>query len=128
MNREALERMGADELDAYAKALGVSLRGAKDPAQKRRAIETRRERRASMTVLGVDVEIPIKRAHDKRVSDLLSGTRTDDDMERAFRLLVGDEQFAAIEAACTEDDGLVDVEAFAYAVAAVLGNADLKNF
>ena len=55
MNREALERMGADELDAYAKALGVSLRGAKDPAQKRRAIETRRERRASMTVLGVDV-------------------------------------------------------------------------
>lgn len=128
MKREALESMSAAELDAYAKLLGVSVRGAKGAEQKRRVIESRRGRSARMAVLGVDIEVPIRRAHDKRVSDLLSGGRTDEDMVEAFRLLVGDEQFAAVEEACTEDDGLVDVEAFAFAVASVLGNGDLKNF
>lgn len=128
MKREALESMDEAELDAYARLLGVSTKGAKGAGQKRRVIESRRGRSARMTVLGVDIEVPVKRAHDKRVSDLLSGGRTDEDMVEAFRLLVGDAQFAAIEEACTEDDGLVDVEAFAFAVASVLGSADLKNF
>lgn len=128
MNREAMDRMSAGELDAYAKVLGIDLRGAKGAKRKAEVIASRRERRAEIRVLGMDLEVPIRRAHDKRVTDLLSGSRSDADMVEALVLLLGEEQFEAVEAACTEDDGVFDVEAFAYAAATVLGSPDLKNF
>lgn len=128
MNREAMENMSAGELDAYARVLGIDLRGTRGAQHKMEAITRRRERRAEIRVLGMDLEVPIRRAHDKRVNDLLSGRRSDADMVEALRLLLGEEQFEAVEAACTEDDGVFDVEAFAYAAATVLGSPDLKNF
>lgn len=128
MNREAMAMMSAKELDAYAKVLGIDLRGAKGAKRKAEVIAARRERCAEMTVLGIELEIPIRRAHDKRVSDLLGGNRTDADMVEALGLLLGEEQFEAIEAACTEEDGVFDVEAFAYAAAAIIGSPELKNF
>lgn len=128
MNREAMERMSAGELDAYARVLGIDLRGAKGSQRKIEVITRRRERCAEIRVLGLDLEVPVRRAHDRRVNELLSGSRTDADMVEALGLLLGEEQFEAVEAACTEDDGVFDVEAFAYAAATVLGSPDLKNF
>ncbi len=128
MNREAMERMSAGELDAYARVLGIDLRGAKGSQRKIEVITRRRERCAEIRVLGLDLEVPVRRAHDRRVNELLSGGRTDADMVEALGLLLGEEQFEALEAACTEEDGVFDVEAFAFAAATVLGSPDLKNF
>lgn len=128
MNSRALETMGEAELDAYAKVLGIDSSKVKGAGRKMGLIKERRSRCAEMTVLGIDIEVPIRMAHDKRVSDLLAGEHSDAEMLEAVRLLIGDDQLSAIEGACTEDDGVFDMDAFAYAVAAIITNPALKNF
>lgn len=129
MNREQMRRMSASELDAYAKVMGFSVRGAKTVEQKASLIEERRGRAAELTVLGVNLSIPIKRLRDKRVTDLLAKEgRTDDETERVIRTIVGDEAWDALVDAATEEDGTVDNDALGYAVVAILTSRELKNF
>lgn len=129
MNREQMLRMSPAELDGYARAMGFSVRGAKTAEQKAALIEERRGRVAEVTLLGVTVSVPIKRLHDKRVTDLLAkGDRTDEETERVARMIVGDEQWEAVVAAATEDDGTVDNDALGYAIVALLTSRDLKNY
>ena len=129
MNSEQMRRMSASELDAYAKTMGFSVRGAKTAEQKAALIESRRGRVAELTLLGVHVSVPIKRLRDRRVTDLLSkDAPTDADTELMARLIVGDEAWDALVAAATEDDGTVDNDALGYAIAALLTSRELKNF
>ena len=129
MNSEQMRRMSAAELDAYAKTMGFSVRGAKTAEQKAALIEERRGRSVELTLLGVPVSVPVKRLRDKRVTDLLArADRTDEDTERMARLVVGDEAWDSLVAATTEDDGTVDNDALGYAVASILTSRELKNF
>lgn len=128
MNPEYLKRMGADELDAYAEALGFSARAAKTADAKRALIERRRERGVDVTALGVELHIPMKAAHDLRVTRLIeSPTRTDADVEEAFRILLGSEQMDELAAAATDEDGTIDAVALAMAYNSVLTSEELKN-
>lgn len=129
MNAEYMERMSAKELDEYGEALGIEMRPAKSKADKIALIGRRRERSATVRALGIDFEVPVKRAHDKRVSELLGRDgRTDAETEEAMRLLLGDEQMEELAAACTEPDGTVDVNALGLAYVRILTSGELKNF
>lgn len=129
MNKEYMARMSAAELDEYAKMLGIVASPAKTAAAKAKLIEKRRERAASLRMLGIDLEIPIKRAHDKRVSDLMAKPNlTDLEVEEVMRLLLGDEQMDELARACTDDDGTVDTDAFGLAFTKIITSSELKNF
>ena len=129
MNPEYMARMGAKELEAYAQAMGFSTAAGKDAAAKVEIINGKRERKADMTVLGVDLSVPIKRAHDKRVNDLLNKRgRTDADVMEAFRILLGEDQMAELTKAATDEDGTYDEVAMAFAFNQILSNKQLKNF
>ena len=129
MNPEYMERMGASELDEYAKSCGINITRLKDKQLKINAINERRERIATVRALGIDFEIPIKRVHDKRLSDLLNNPNaSDEDMTHAMVLLLGQEQFDELVSACTEDDGTVDVNAMGVAYVRIISSDNLKNF
>lgn len=129
MNSEYMERMSALELDEYAKSCGINIARFKDKHAKINAINERRERTATVRALGIDFEIPIKRVHDKRLSDLLNNPNaSDEDMTRAMILLLGQEQFDELVSACTEDDGTVDVNAMGVAYVRIISSDNLKNF
>lgn len=127
MNQKNLEMMDAGELEAYAQVMGFSAKAGKGPDGKRDIIRKRRERVASITVLGVDLDVEVKRLRDKRVVELINA-HDDESLEKGMRMLLGDEQYAQVAEACVEDDGTVDVDAMAYAVIAITGNRELKNF
>lgn len=121
--------MSVDELDGYAKALGIDVRAGKTAEEKAKIISERRGRVATVTVLGMQLDVPVKRAHDKRVSELLDKDgRTTEDIDEAFRIILGDEQLDALRLATTDDDGTVDEAALSYAYNAILGSDELKNF
>lgn len=128
MNTDYMRKMSADELEAYAKHMGFTLAAGKTIEDKIAIIEAKRSREAGMTLLGVPVSVPIKRLHDKRVTDLLAKKRTDEETMRMFRLIVGDESCDKVVDAATEDDGTVDNDALGYAIATLVMNKDLKNF
>lgn len=121
--------MSASELDAYARVMGFSVRGAKTAEQKAALIEERRAHVAEITLLGVPVSVPVKRLHDKRVTDLASmEDRSDEETVRMARLIVGDEAWDAIVAAATEEDGTVDNDALGYAISELVYSPKLKNY
>lgn len=129
MNREHMLRMSPAELDAYARTMGFSVRGAKTAEQKAALIEERRAHEAEISVLGVTVTVPVKRMRDKRVTDLLSKEgRTDEETERMMRMVVGDESWDEIVRAATEEDGTVDNDAIAHAIVSVVTSRELKNY
>lgn len=129
MNRECMERMSASELDEYAKSCGIEVSHARDKKDKLRIISERRERVASVRALGIDFEIPVKRVHDKRLTDLLGKhDMTDEDMTEAMVMMLGREQFDELVAACTDDDGTVDVNAMGVAYVRIVTSSELKNF
>lgn len=121
--------MGVGELDGYAKALGIDVRAGRTAEEKAKIISERRGRVATVTVLGMQLNVPVKRAHDKRVSALLAKDgRTMADVDEAFRIMLGDEQMEAVRLASTDEDGTVDEAALSYAYNAILGSDELKNF
>lgn len=123
-----MERMGAEELRQYATLLGVEPSAAKTKDDLIGLIERRREKRATVSALGLDLEIPMKRASDKRVSDLLQKAgRTDEETDEAMRLLLGDEQHDALVEAATDEDGTVDSVALGVAFVKVMTSDELKN-
>lgn len=129
MNLNTLYGMTADELDEYAKVLGFSAKACKTAADKAAMIERRRSRTATVSVLGMDFDILIKRAHDKRVSDAMARVGSSDGAaEEALALLLGDEQMADLVEACTDDDGTVDVDAMGLAYVKIVTSDELKNF
>lgn len=42
--------------------------------------------------------------------------------------MLGDEQMTELERACTDEDGTVDIDAMALAVAKIITSQELKNF
>lgn len=121
--------MSEAELDEYARVLGVKLGKLRGQAAKVDAICKRRERVARIDVLGITVEVPVRALHDKRVTDRLDGRpKSDAELESILRDIVGEGQMAAIEERCTDDDGLVDVEAYGLALTKIVTSKELKNF
>lgn len=129
MNREYMERMSAKELDEYAKSCGIDVARIKSKQDKLRIIAERRERVATVRALGIDFEIPVKRVHDKRLSDLMNKQNmTDEDMTEAMVMLLGQEQLDELVSACTDEDGTVDVNAMGTAYVRIITAKELKNF
>lgn len=129
MRREILYSMGEDELDEYASTLGIDTRKAKGAKAKADLIEGKRERVAEVEAMGITVSIPIKRMHDKRITDKLNGKRlTDAQFDKLMMDLLGKEQYAAICEHVTDDDGTVDVDALGYILSKVVHSDELKNF
>lgn len=129
MKREAMMEMSKSELDEYAQVLGIDVTGKKTVAQKVDAIEKRRERVAEIDALGITFAVPIKRMHDKRVTDLAAKRpMTDEDATELLALLIGDDQMAKLAERATDDDGTVDTDAMGFALARILSSDDLKNF
>lgn len=121
--------MSEAELDEYARVLGVGLGKVRGQAAKVDAICERRARVARIDVLGITIEVPVRALHDKRVTDRLDGRpKSDAELEEILRDIVGDAQMAAIEERCTDEDGVVDVEAYGLALSRIVTSKDLKNF
>ena len=129
MNDSYLKKMDEAELEAYAGTMGFSVKAGGSRDEKVAIIRRKRERVAELTVLGVPIRVPVKRAHDKRVTDLISKRdRSDEETVELFRLLVGEEGWEELLAAATEEDGTVDNDALAYALRTVLFSRELKNY
>lgn len=129
MNKEFLARMSSEELDEYAKCLGIELRPAKTKEDKIALITRRRERTAQVSALGMDFDIPIKRAHDKRIIDLMEKPdRTDEETYEVMALFLGEQQFEKLIEACTEEDGTIDIDALGIAFVKIITSDELKNF
>ena len=128
MNKDYLAMMDEGELEAYAKVLGFTTAAAQTAADKAKLIEQKRGRCAELTVLGIAMSIPVKRAHDRRFIDAMNKEdRTTEELDGAFRFLLGDEQYASLMEAVTEDDGTQDDDALGYAYNKLLYSAELKN-
>ena len=127
MNKEAMARMSAEELDEYGRLLGIEMKPASTVAQKVALISAKRERSATVTALGMQFEVPMKALTDKRVTDVLSSTsRTDEDVYRTLGVLLG-EQMGRLMEACTDEDGTIDSGAIALAFVNIVTSDELKN-
>ena len=129
MRREFLMEMTDAEIDEYAGALGVDTTRLRGQKAKLRLIEERRERVATVSALGMELEVPVKRLHDKRLTDRIRKPRhTDEETEQIMREILGQEQFDAVVDRCTDEDGTVDVDAMALVYVKVLTSGELKIF
>lgn len=129
MDTSIFDNMGAKELDLYARAMELDCSKLKGVKAKREFVKQHLTKQADIKIFGKVYTVPVKRLHDKRVSDLLNGKNlTDDKLFEAMRLVLGDEQFDDIYAHCTEDDGLVNMASLTYAYLSVFENEELKNF
>lgn len=127
MNKEAMARMSAEELDEYGRLLGIEMKPARTVAQKVALISAKRERSATVTALGMQFEVPMKALTDKRVTDVLSSpSRTDEDVYRTLGVLLG-EQMGRLMEACTDEDGAIDSGAIALAFVKIVTSDELKN-
>lgn len=127
MNKEAMARMSAEELDEYGRLLGIEMKPASTVAQKVALISAKRERSATVTALGMQFEVPMKALTDKRVTDVLSSpSRTDEDVYRTLGVLLG-EQMGRLMEACTDEDGAIDSGAIALAFVKIVTSDELKN-
>ena len=127
MNKEAMARMSADELDEYGRVLGIEMRPAKTAAQKVALINAKRDRTATVTALGMQFEVPMKALSDKRVVDVLANVnRTDEDVYRTLGVMLGD-QMGELTDAATDEDGTVDSAALALAFVRIVTSDELKN-
>ena len=127
MNKEAMARMSADELDEYGRVLGIEMRPAKTVAQKVALISSKRDRTATVTALGMQFEVPMKALSDKRVVDVLANVnRTDEDVYRTLGVMLGDQMGELVDAV-TDEDGTVDSAAIALAFVRIVTSDELKN-
>ena len=127
MRAENLARMSLAELKTYASVMGIGLKGAKTAEDAAKIITERRERVATVSALGLDLEIPVKRTRDKRVTDLLQ-KGDDDSIMAALELVLGKEQLKEVVAASTDEDGTVDIAALGCVVSRVTTDNKLKKF
>lgn len=122
--------MSLSDIDAYGKACGIDVTGLADKEDKVDYIERRRGRTAEVSVLGMTLTVPVKRLHDKRVSDLLRNGRvpSEEAATQAMVLLLGEDQYMALVEHCTDEDGTVDVEAIGSVYGKLFFDPELKNF
>lgn len=129
MRKEVLETLSASELEGYAAVIGVDVSNVKTKKARIAKIVEARERTADINALGMTLTVPIKRLHDKRVTDRLNGGVVgDEELMEIMAAILGEDQLAKIEAHCTDEDGTVDVDAYGVILAAVINSDELKNF
>ena len=128
MNKEYLLKMSDEELAGYMKMLGISSKATKTREAKIELIERRRAKTETIDVLGIPIEVSVKKLRDRRVLDAYQAATTDAQMEAVARQIIGDEQMDALAVAATDEDGRVDVDALGYAIATILTNKKVKNF
>lgn len=129
MKLDALKRMDESEIDELGRMYSIELAPCNSLEEKIEMIERRRSRGIIVRVLGIDFEIPIKRAHDKRISDIVGNLNaTGMDSMEAITLLLGEAQTKMLVEACTDDDGVVDIDALALAFVKLFNSEKLKNY
>lgn len=117
------------QIDAYAGLLGIDVDGCSTKAEKVAKIEERRERVATVDVVGLHISIPIKRIHDKRLMEKYAGkAHTNEELESVIRDMVGDDQMEEIREVCTDEDGTVDADGYLVVLDAINRSDELKNF
>lgn len=129
MNKEAMQNMTVRELEDYANSLGFTLKAATDKADKIDLLERKRARAATVSVLGMELSIEVKRFRSSKFADVINDRdRTAAKLCDAFAGLLGEEQYAKLIDACTEDDGEVDEDALAFAFATIIKSDELKKY
>lgn len=132
MNPEYLNKMSDKELNDLASSFGAAFgKTVKklDTEAKIEELKKYRERTATIRVLGVDLSISVKKRNDvDNFAYLLDKPdRTQEDIENAYKFLLGEVQYAELVLACTDEDGSIDYQALVYAFNAITANDDLKN-
>lgn len=122
--------MSDREIAGYASALGVNLRGCKTLDEKAARIEEARERTAVVEVMGERFTVPIKVMHDKRIVDAIDGAgfKSNDELNDVVLRMLGEVQAKRLTDLVTEDDGYIDVDAWAVALNSIIFSPKLKNF
>lgn len=129
MKHDYLVAMSDKELNDYADVIGIDITGIADHAAKIDEIESRRNRVATVRVCGLELHIPIKVLHDKRLIDKYAdGVLTNTKLENFIHDLVGDKQMEAIRERCTDEDGTVDADGYLFVLNAINESSELKNF
>lgn len=129
MNKDIMAQMSTEELNEYGAMLGLVMKSAKTKQDKLDYIERKRAKIAEIKVLGLDLEVPVKRMRDKRVSDLVNKKEaSDDELVEALKLILGNEQFEQVISAVTDEDGTIDVVALALCFSRIITSKELKNF
>ena len=128
MRKEYILAMTADELDGYAAVLGIDIRACKTNEQKAAKIIESRERVASITVFGNEYHIPIRKFRDKRIQDRINRTKTDAGLEKLMRDILGAEQYEKMLESCKDEDGIIDIDGYAYTINRILTAPELKNY
>lgn len=130
MRHEVMMEMSLSELDLYAQACGIDVTGTPTKEGKVALIEERQGRVAEIHMFGLTLAVPVKRLHDKRVSDLFEDGRlhSDKDAATVMTLILGKEQYEKVIERCTDEDGIVDVEAIGRAFMTLVGDVELKNY
>lgn len=129
MKHSVILKLTDEQLSEYAQTLGIDISGIESKDEKVKEIESRRDRKAVINILGLRVTVPMKRLHDKRILDKYAGAvQTNTELESFIRDLIGDKQVDAILKACTDDDGTVDADAYLMALRAINSSDELKNF
>lgn len=129
MRHDALMEMSLEQLDLYAKACGIDTTAKKTKAQKVALIEERRARVADIDAVGMTLHVPVRALHDKVLNDMLSrGNLSEQEVDWVMTSLLGEDQYRALIEHCTEDDGVVDLEAVGIAFGTIIRSEELKNF
>lgn len=129
MKSEYLSTLSLTQLDAYASVIGIDTTKKKTKEEKIQKIQDARGRVATIECFGLDLHVPIKKLHDKRIADkLMAKEQTDENFEDAIKMLLGEEQYQKLVERATDDDGTVDTDAIGYAIAYILNSDALKNF
>lgn len=81
MNKEYLLKMSDEELAGYMKMLGISSKATKTREAKIELIERRRAKTETIDVLGIPIEVSVKKLRDRRVLDAYQAATTDAQME-----------------------------------------------
>ena len=129
MRKETLLSLSGAEIDRYAEVLGIDTTKLKAKAAKVERIEKARQRTADIEAMGLTLTIPIKKMHDKRITDRMNvGRLSDSQLDALMTDLLGEEQVAKVYEHCTDEDGTIDVEAVALVYTTIISSDELKNF
>ncbi len=129
MNTQTMEGLSNEELEAYAQTMGFTTKACKDKADKIALIQRKRSRSVTVTVLGLDLLVSVRRFRSSKFGDVITSRgRTSAELMGAFRDLLGDDQFDALMDVCRDEDGEPDEDAVAYAFNVILATDELKNY
>lgn len=127
VRKERIQAMTGTELDDYAAVLGIDVRACKTDEAKAAKIIEARERVATITVFGTEFHVPIRKFRDKRIQDRINKTKTDAALEKLMKDILG-EQYGSLIDLCTDEDGGIDIDAYALIINRILTAPELKNY